>query len=271
MIGVVLGLSITLIFYLRHSATVLAVEHSEGLTRVRDHTRESQDGDVRTLGISDSAAPESKTMPLNPRVEALIQVIVARMQTGNFDKALKVASAMEAGPERDAGLEEIADRLVPNTAQANLNQIDSGSDRTRATALEKLRKLLHVSELAKGGLIKSRLLVRAAMVKRLLDVVRPGTTGASEDDLDPESLIARAEAVAKAMPAAEVIRVQPFQWVWGMLLSGLLGLVGFISTHLAEPVINACGAILGSFAVRRSGVKLLAEKLEEEEEKALKS
>jgi hypothetical protein len=219
MIGVGLGLSITLIFYLRHSATVLSVEHPEGLTRVRDHTREPQDGDVGTLGISDPAAPESKTMPLNPRVEALILIIDTRMQTGNFDKALEVASAMEAGPERDAGLERIADRLVPNAAQANLNQIDSGSDRTRATALEKLRKLLHVSDLAKGGLIKSRLLLRAAMVKRLLDEVRPATTGASEDKLDPESLIARAEAVAKAMPAVEVIRVQPFQWAWGCCLA----------------------------------------------------
>ena len=175
---------------------------------------------------------------------------------------------MGEGLERDAGLKEVADQLVPSEAQVNIGRIDSGSDRTRATAIEKLRKLVQLSGLAKGGLTKSRLLLRVAMVKRLLDEARPGTEGTTEKDLDPESLIVNAETVAKAMPTG----IPPFQWAWGVLLSGLLGVVGFVTAHLFEPVVNACGAILASIALRRSVLnKILEEKLKVEAEKALKS
>ena len=238
-IGVGLGLAITLVLYLRHDAIPSSVDLSERRASDRVRARIPQDDDVRTLAASESSPVDSKSIALNPKAEALIFVIDARMQTGNYDKALKAALAIEEGPARDVGLKEIADLLVPPEAQANLNRIDSESDRTRASAIEKLRKLVSLSDLAEGGLIKSRLLLRAAMVKRLLDEVRPGARDTIEDVTDSESLIARAEAIAEAMPAVEIKRLHPFQWIWGIVLTGVLG-ANWICSDAFSSTGNQC-------------------------------
>ena len=192
---------------------------------------------MRTLGTSDSSTLLLRSIPLSDKAAAIILAIDARMQTGEYDKAVETALAMEEGPERDVCLKEVADRLVPPEAQLDLNRIDSGTDQTRANTIESLRKLVHISGLVKGGLIKSRLLIRAAMVKRLLDKVKPGAEGTKKNDLVPESLdlvpeslVASAEKVAKAMPTPDT-GPHPFRWVWGLLLSRALGIAGFVSTH----------------------------------------
>jgi hypothetical protein len=267
-LGILLGIIITVVLYMWHDRTPVTLAPTDVIAPTRERSTSPPGEGVRTLGPGEVATTGAVAPSLSPKGEALLLIIGTHLRTGNFEKAQNAALAMDAGPERDAGLKAIADRLVPAASQENLGLLDSASDRSRATAIEKLRKLVKLAELA-DGLTESRLLLRAAMVKRKLDEARPDPTESPANDLDPEHLIARAEAVAKAMPSSPAVR--PFQWAWGAVLSGGLGLLGYLSTHLAEPLVNAFAAAFAAVALRRTGIDALAEKAKLEEDKGLKA
>ncbi|MDR3619489.1 MAG: hypothetical protein P4L85_09070 [Paludisphaera borealis] len=269
-IGLSVGLFVTMVLYWRHDVreTANPVSKSPSGLSVRK-SAEGVDGATRTLGSATTGA-SSEVLQLGPKTEAVIILGVARSQTGMFDKAVEVTRALAEGPERDRAIELIAERIVPSEAQFNLGLIDGGGGVTsRQGILARLREVLRLSALAQGGLTKSRLFIRAALVKRALDEQRPGASNPAEADLSFDNLLSQADAIVRGMPDEHPNGKRPFEWAWGLIISGFLAAFGFVAANVAKPVVDAASTVVAAFAARRIGINALAAQLHKKEQSLL--
>ena len=147
---------------------------------------------------------------------------------------------MEPGIDRDAGLQEISEKVVSRDLTTNPTMIPRGGPDVRAAMNGRLRHLLQLADRATGPDLRARLLVRTAVVKRSFNKENHVATAPDEADLDPDALLVKVDGLAKQVPP----RREGSGWGVGLkiLLTTLLGMLGFAVSQVFEPVLKASGA-----------------------------
>lgn len=251
--GVVLGLILLLALpMMRESAPASAAPAPSAAPAGEagaDGVRTMADGEAG-LGIPDA---------VSTRGRALMFLLAAHLANDDYDRAVAVADEMEPGIDRDAGLQEISEKVVSRDLTTNPTMIPRGGPDVRAAMNVRLRRLLQLADRATGPDLRARLLVRTAVVKRSFNKENHVATAPDEADLDPDALLVKVDGLAKQVPP----RREGSGWGVGLkiLLTALLGMLGFAVSQVFEPVLKASGALVAADLARRLHSDSLADQL----------
>ncbi len=211
---------------------------------------------VRTLADGEAGLGMPDGVSTRGRVRLFL--VAAHMAQGEFDKAVAVAEEMDPGTDRDAALQEIAEKVVPRELTTNPALLPKNNPAEREEMIGQLRRLIRLAGRATSRDLQARLLVRAAIVKRGLDRENPAAGRSDERDLDPQALLTHVADMARAIPPDPAksdgrISVK-------ILLTALLGLLGFTISQMIQPILQASGSVL-AYAVSRHVHEALPERL----------
>lgn len=211
------------------------------------------------LTLADGEAGIGIPDGVSTRGRAQLFLIAAHMANNDYNKAVAVADEMNSGADRDSGLLEIAEKIVPRDLTTNTDLIPKNNEAARKEMIGQLRRLLQLAARAKGYDLRARLLVRAAIVKRNLDRENQVKASPEEADLAPESLLTRVEELARQVPP------DPAKSGTGMgltiLFTALLGMFGFAVSQMVQPVFQASGSIMAAEVSRWLGSMKLTDRL----------
>jgi hypothetical protein len=248
--GLCVGLLMILGASLATSANRGAVFHPSGPPAAREIGQSGGAGGVLTLAPDEAGLGMPDEVSTRGRVRLFL--VAAHMANGDVEKAVDVAGEMDAGVDRDCALEEIAEKIVPREMTTNRGMLPTNNDEERGAVSARLRRVVDLAAKATSSALRARLLVRAAIVKRILDKGGPAPTSLQSNDLDPETLLKRVAILARTVPpdskAAGAGKSVAF--LFGALL-GTLGIIGFVVGQLVQPVLQAIGSVV-AYEVSRS-------------------
>ncbi len=256
--GAALGATLGLAIFVTWS--VLASPVAPNSVVIVDPTRASNvGGGAQVLGDAGPLATEK----VGARTMSLLYVIQARLRSDDFNGAMKLVDAATTHDDRDFLLTNVGDRTLrsfdANTGTARSYVDDEGGTARVAQALPRLRKVVDAFH---DDCLKVRYLVRLETAQFLLNGLGPEAQPASPAPVEP--MLEEATALARNIrPEASAPAASPvvsaastgsgfhLPWDRGILLTGLLGVLGFFASSLAEPMINAYGQRIASVVERR--------------------
>ncbi|MBV8557125.1 MAG: hypothetical protein JO116_16300 [Planctomycetaceae bacterium] len=255
--GILFGLLILLVVTLVRDANITLVAHPASTTGTRSAGEPVGAGNVLTL--ADGEAGIGIPNGVSTRGRARLFLLAAHMTNNDYDKAVAVADEMDPGVDRDSGLQEIAEKIVPRDLTTNSDLIPKNNQEMRAEMIRQLRRLLQLAKQATGQDLRARLLVRTAIVKRSLDRENHVMASPEEVDLDPETLLTQVSRLAREIPP-DSARSNTGMGL-KILLTALLGKFGFAVTQMVQPVLQASGSIMAAEVARLIGSMNLTDRL----------
>jgi hypothetical protein len=198
-------------------------------------------GSALVLAAAEAGLTTSDQVSTRGRVRLFI--VAAHLANGDVEKAVAIADEMGPGVDRDSALEEIAQKIVPREMTTLPDLVARVDAQGRKEMLGHLRRLILLSDKASSRLLRARLLVRSAIVKRILDKGSPIASLAEGADLDPDKILSRVALMARTVP------VDPKEAGTGMTavvttLLALLAFLGFVLGQMVQPVLQAIGSVI---------------------------
>ena len=241
--GALLGLVILLVLNL-HSATTETSAPRPVIVGAepRDTGLRGVDDNVLVLGDAEGGSGVPDGISKRGRIQYF--VVAAYLGNNEIDKAIDAANAMDRGVDRDTALQDIAEKVVPRSYTINPHLLPTNQPKQREEKVKDLRRLVQIAEKVSNPEIEARLLVRAAIVKRSLDLRNPGVATAAESDLDPQTLFNKVSAIAATIPKDAV--KSHFSVELSACLTGVLTLLGFVVPQLFQPTLDAAGKAINS-------------------------
>jgi hypothetical protein len=241
--GALLGLVILLVLNLHSAVTETTAPRPVIVgAEPRDTDLRGVDGNVQVLGDAEGGSGVPDGISKRGRVQYFI--VAAYLGDYEIDKAIDAANAMDRGIDRDTALQDIAEKVVPRSYTINPHLLPTNQPKQREEKVKDLRRLVQIAETITNPEIEARLLVRAAIVKRSLDLRNPGPPIAAESDLDPQTLFNKVSAIAATIPK-DAVKSRFFVELYAYL-TGALTLLGFVVPQLFQPTLDSAGKAIDS-------------------------
>ena len=258
-IGAVIGLLVTLLWYLYQTSPALGPGRTGVVVAMApDHGKTPGLGGRRVQVLrefTDSGSGVSaEPSPISSQGQAVRFITDYWIEGDDLKRALDVIGMVAVDPERDAVLKRIADKLVSGDRWQGLMTLYLEGGAGRQEVLDRLRQVRRIVERVREDELKVCLLVRIATVVRELNKSTPDKVDLADASLAPERLMGEAVEIAKQIkPVSLASDGKHFGWGWGLLLAGAFSGVGFITMSLVNSIVQVFGKTIGNSLAQSIG------------------
>jgi len=174
------------------------------------------------------------------RTQAISQVVLAKVQNGDFEGASKVVALLDRQPDRDAVRRVLADAILPPPSVDDLTKYYFDQQGGRRVVVDRLNSVFGLTKQIEDDSVLVRLLARIAIIGHALDQFAPGdpALGFSIRDL----LTTATSRAARIQDVDNDRQNQP--WFWPIVLTASLTVLGFITSNLASSMLENFGKVV---------------------------